>query len=269
MSLRRTVWNTTNWDSRRKYFHPAVGWVEPETLTYLLLNPTATSAEIVAANLNIRAIKYGSGVTLSSLTLNMSTTATGLITNSSVDLTPYSSTVWGSTALQLTVNDGTNDFTLTPAAAGTGETLDDDLLAGWNLTSGWSVEGGAITNATTATASGALLEIYRSILTRGALYKGSFAATVQQGTAKITDTVGNLTYIANGATSYFTATLGGAGPYWVIRNSSTENTKTIVITSQAVQKVLTPSTTGILYTGGSGATFNPNAATKSITITKA
>src|SRR5512133_1769017 len=69
--------------------HRHRSWYEPETLTYAATH-TMTPAEVAALDLEIKAIKSGTPLTLSSLTLYMSLVSGAyFLTRSSVDLTRY------------------------------------------------------------------------------------------------------------------------------------------------------------------------------------
>jgi len=237
--------------------------IEPETYNYLLIGPSLTAAEIATIDNYIKLIKYSTGVTLASVTCNLSTViGAEFITNPSVDLR------WIAPGWKVSAYDGTKTAYATKLGNGTGETLSSDLLAGWNLTSGWSPVSSTITNATTFTATATNAYVYKSILTDGTLYKGSFSATPAQGTVSIYDTNSAKTQLANGASSaYFTVQTGNGGRYRVY-NSGTANGLTCIVNSQSLYTVLTPSATGItLNTWTIEAGFNPNAAAQALTIT--
>jgi hypothetical protein len=93
--------------------------LEPETVVYQTL-PSATQTQFTT-NENIKLIKYGSGITLSSITANLSQiNGTAFVSNPSVDLRPYVGFkgTWSDVGTA-----GVGFF----GAAGTGETLGSDV----------------------------------------------------------------------------------------------------------------------------------------------
>ena len=141
------------------------------------------------------------------------------------------------------------------SAAGTGETLDVDLLLGFNFTSGWTaLEGGAITDADTYSSvdgggvrSGALFTV-------GALYKRSYASdnafsycrvSNAAGTQLLSATITSGAVYHTGITNYL---------YTYLRNSITGTTNVATMTAQ---QVLTPSADGaVIVSAKSGAVQN-------------
>lgn len=257
--------------------------VEAELAAYMSLpGVSLTGAQIASLNTDIGTIKYGSGVTLSSLTLNMSTTATGLITGSSVDLRPYSSTIWGNTALVATVSDGTNSFTLTPGVVGTVETLGSTLLTttwtnnaaglyetftstgGDNVTAGNTFQAGFATSTVFNVSSGTLLKFTGDFtLVSGVVVKLSSLITALG--------MPEIIFLSNPTTGakaiYKTEITGPRVLLWFCDVSGS-----FAVADMAYQPVLTPDANGIVFTNGSGATFDPNLTNRgpySITITRA
>ena len=97
--------------------------LEPETVVYQTL-PSAAQTQFTT-NENIKLIKYGSGITLSSITANLSqVNGTAFVSNPSVDLRPYVGFkgTWSDVGTQ-----GVGFF----GAAGTGEGLGPNLITGW------------------------------------------------------------------------------------------------------------------------------------------
>ena len=255
--------------------------LEPETLVYDALSGAAQTQ--FATNESIIAIKFRSGITLSSLTLNMSTTATGPITGSSVDLRPYSSTIWGSTALAATVSDGTNTFTLTPGAAGTGETLSAEQITDWTNRadlpySTFVTSGKDITSAISAGTAQAYTNAVFTLA--GRLYLINTDLAVNSGPDPLVLSAGAapgflpagtdffLRWDTGAHTLYHTQTVAGETLFMLFSdtasNFSAENSIKYVLTSDAL---------GMAFTNGTAVgAFNANLANRgpySITITKA
>ncbi len=102
-----------------------------ETMAYWLLNPAATNTQIATIDSNIRAIKYTTaGVALSSVTMNFSTGAVGLITNCSQDLRWLAITALANPLISIRANDGTYNFVVKPVAVGTTETYGSEIATG-------------------------------------------------------------------------------------------------------------------------------------------
>ncbi len=141
-------------------------------------------------------------------------------------------------------------------AAGTGETLGDDALASWDLTSGWSSYSSTIVDAntysTTATANGVRKN---SFLIPNALYKftGQFDISAA-GSIWIAD-YNNSFFMATGipnnilTTKYFTSKNEGILIVTVFSGSSTTN-----ITSMALPIITAPSSTGVTIVSSKGGT---------------
>ena len=256
--------------------------LEPETLAYNALSGAAQTQ--FATNENNIAIKFRSGVTLSSLTLNMSTTATGLITGSSVDLRPYSSTVWGSTALAATVSDGTNTFTLTPGAAGTGETLGvtehiangDFTLGdtGWTKGVGWTIvdQGGGDYELVATSAAFSSISYQADVNEAGKLYKMVATCTsLAAGTwAMRISSLYSPTYTDTGTKTFYVT--NDIVDSLIFLRSQTATALTARFDDYSMKQVLTADALGLAFTNGTAVgAFNANLANRgpySITFTK-
>jgi len=155
------------------------------------------------------------------------------------------------------------------ATAPGGETLDVDLLNGWNLTSGWTVIVGMIidsANAMHSSTGGVGVYVTANPISIGQLFKCdySFASTATAQLRIINSTIDALQptsgTIASG--SYIMSAILGK-PY--IRHNAGGAT---TIDSLVFNKVLTPSVTGIWFTPISDTGVNLNAASLTITVTK-
>jgi len=198
-------------------------------------------------------------INLSSFTCNISNVASYyFITNPSVSLVSF-------TGRYATLNDGEKNKKILIGAVGTGETY-LDVIAGWDLTSGWATYGAAsITdlNTLTGAASGGVLK--SGLVTVGELYKLTFERTTTAAVAAFnlrkSDATGLGTSLSTGS-SYKTSITDYT--YLGVGNSSAGTTD---ITSMKAEKVLTPSSTGIWFTPVSeDSEWNPNAAAYTVTI---
>jgi len=235
---------------------------ERETVAYRNLRISEgsplTPAEISAINTNIRAIKYGSGYTVASATLNTSNALNYyFLTNPSFDLRAY-------TGFYLTLTDtGGKTKKVLLGAVGTGETLDSNIYASLNLASGWTTTNATVIDADSfsVTAGGGYVRL-NDKFTVGALYKGSFAATSSSGSATLS-ALGAEPIIASGVSNLY-RTAGNI--HSRIANSAIA---TVDITTLDVRKVLTPSATGIWFTPVSeDAGWLPGSATYTAAFTK-
>lgn len=240
---------------------------EFETEQYRVLNPTATSAQIAAIDANIKAIKYGAGITLSSVTAKMSLVAPRLVTQSSVDLRPYALIP----GVQISISDGTKVAVYSGLTVGTGETYTEKLLdTSFDDTSKWLKENGTITVSGGQgffTNSGSGLSLYQSnIETSKELY------VVSVNVASITS--GSIRSALNSVSVVQPLVVGDNVGYLTTVNSGNANiitfsaNTTAVVNSFSVKKVLTASTTGLDATTLSDAGINANAASFTITITR-
>ncbi len=233
--------------------------LEPETATYLALPSPLLSSS--TANSYIKAVKYGSGVVISGMTVNISN-ATGalFLTNPSVDLR------WLK-GFYLNLNDGSKNFKVLVGNAGTGESLGSNILASYDLTSGWNATGCSITSANSFTltaASGGPSKV--NTVTAGALYKGSLTSTQSLGGTTRVDLGSSMSGINNGQSDiYRTAPTTYAEFY----NTAGGIDNLVTITAVNLQPVLTPSALGALFsTPTVDAGFNYNAASYTATATR-
>jgi len=247
--------------------------IEPETLAYDAL-PNATQDQF-GTNELIKSVKYGSGVTLSGLTCNLSmVNGTAFITNPSVDLRKY-------VGFKITITETTHTLVGYIKSTGTSETLSDEILddtvfddgAKWTiLQSGWSVAGGKGVKVSDASGRNigqakntTALALYKQSLTIDAI-SGALRPIMAAYTPAYWTTTGN-------KTQYVTADANGTSIY--LRTSSAADTMTV--DGFSVKQVLTPSATGVtIVSTRNGSTFNwtsdsgilPNAASFTAVITK-
>ena len=249
--------------------------LQAETIKYRLLNPSLTWSQLLAIDANIKTIKYGAGITLSSVTLNRSdANGVAFITNPSVDLRPY-------VGFKATLNDGAEGWI---KAAGTGETLGNNLITGWtNINYATLTISGV--NITQAIASAASQYGYNNItsIPSGMLQKlVCTISSVSGATPRIfmrsgNNASGSQLTVANplidGANSiYFTQTGFNAASIQLSNQTAGEWS----MSGPVLSTILTPSTLGVtIVSTKDGSTQNwatvgttPNAATHNITITR-
>ena len=245
--------------------------LQNETIAYLALpnpmyNPTL-------ADSYIRAIKFGSGVVLSSLALNLSTVAgTLFLTNAPSDLRWLAG--W-STPPKVTLNDGTNNATFYPLVAGTGETYSEKFLdtsfddtTKWTKDAvTWTVSGGKANAADTANG----VTIYQSVSQANTLYLYTIVCdSITHGKYKMQ--VGSYLGPAFGSTGtqtgYATAPNDTNHTAGIRTDSTGYPTLLATFTDALFQQVLTPSSAGFTYNNLTLGSLNPNAASYTMTITK-
>jgi hypothetical protein len=169
-----------------------------------------------------------------------------------------------------TWSDGTNTAVAFVKAVGTGETLDSDVLNGWNLTSGWGTNNANIIDANTfeTTANNGYVN-RNTTFEIGCLYKTTFNATPSLGTAFFRDTGTASTIINSPAAGVYKTAV--AVTLWVVCSLSGS---TVDINEMSTQKVTAPSATGCTFVntrGGSTQNFlsvgiNGNAASFTLTM---
>jgi hypothetical protein len=265
---------------------------QKETVRYLdLVGWSAlTDAEKITLDENIRLVKFSTGITLASVTCNLSLAGWYGITNSSVDLRPYALI----SGVQFSVSDGSKAAVLSGTmTAGTGETLSGvELLSNttYENTTGVttadggtlaSIAGGQSGNCLEFTSGGVNDRTVQPITTEvGAIYK--FSAYHKAGTGGTITTKmilcrdnldiwravpftfsGSWEIVSN----YATARTTGA-QFWSTGGIGLTATKTYLSDTSSVQKVLTPDTTGFSALSVADAGINPNSASYTITITK-
>ena len=237
--------------------------IEPEVYNYLLLGPSLTAAQIATLNANVRLIKYSTGITLASVTAKMSIASPYLVTTSSVDLRPYALIP----GVQIVYNDGAKTSTFTGNTPGSGETLDSNLLASVDFTSGWTPLNSTINSASTFTITALSGAVFKDIVTKGALYVAAFTASVSGGEARMLNS-GELIIVVSGATPTY-KTMSAADNQLRFYNTGGGNGATFTQATANLQKVLTANTTGFNATACTPeAGFNADAASFTATITK-
>jgi hypothetical protein len=238
--------------------------IENETLAYLSATNGAgkTKAQIAAIDLNIKAIKYApEGLTLSSVTGKWSlVSGTSFGTGFSQDLR-WLSFLQG---IQIVANDDTNSMTIIPTylGYGTGETL-TDLIAEWDLTSGWATFAATINDADTFTTAGAGGVRKNIGGAAGALVKLTASYTTTASIVGLMNYGNTASYLSSFVTGGYRTLVDATGIY--IRNAAAGQTD---ITSMSIEQVLTPDTSGFVWTATSVGSFNANAAAFTLTITR-
>jgi len=146
-------------------------------------------------------------------------------------------------------------------AAGTGETY-NDVLAGWDFTSGWiNYSKATINDADTFTTTAAGGVIKNDVFTELACYRANFTANVSSGSdAKL---IGYSVSLGTGSGSGLSETQPVVNFYYttapsftscLLRNNAAATTD---VTSLKVEQVLTPSATGVTITSTpDGSTYN-------------
>jgi len=251
--------------------------IEPETATYWALNPSATPAQIAAIDLNIKLIKYGSGITLASVTTNISAVdLTAFLSNPSTDLRPYCGNGWKATITDASAKSNVAIL----GAVGTGETLGDELITNVADREFTSDTGFWIKSATTSIGSNVLYlnspsaewGAYSEILTIHALYSSSVNVVsftsgyiiVQTGNAISESYISTGTKV-NKKTCISNTRFGIAGR---VQNG--------IMDDFSVKQVITPSALGCTLLNAAGAqsfiskdaAFSYSAASYTITITR-
>lgn len=239
------------------------GWgLENETISYLAISGVSlTDAQIVTLDTNIKAIKYGSGVTLSSLTANLSLVAAGaFITNPSVDLRPY-------IGFKHTLTAGGKTAVGWGKAAGTAETYDTELIVNGDCASAeppgvaWTLTDGSITihdgEAYFVTTPINQRMSQNIAQTNRALYKTVATCTVlTAGTWHIYHDSGSGADLASVATqSIYTGS--ATADVWTVGVRARTDTSTFRADNISHKKVLTPSSQGItVVSAQGGATYS-------------
>jgi len=222
---------------------------------------TLTGLRISAVN-GTAFIDNLSGATLDLGSSVVNAAGTAAIRISSVDGTAFVDTADATLAAALAANAG-KYLIITDAsgrylkgwikAAGTGETLGADVLAGFDFTSGWGTTDAAIVDANTFNATSEYGFVYKlNVFTQGSLYKGSFDAVNSAGVSEVRQS-GGARLLADGETgSYYNA--AAVSRTILIRSNAIS---TVDVATLTLEPVLTPSTDGctIVSTKG-GTTYN-------------
>jgi len=256
---------------------------EPETVAYAQLPGAAsTHAALAALDTNIRSIKYGFGITLSSVAMNISAVdGTAFLSNPSTDLRPYCNAGW-----KATITDAAGKYnTAILGAVGTGESLDTELIIAWtnsaaNPYEAWDSSSPPNVASAINTTGGGRADFGNK--TAGILTKNVFNPTFSVGTSVI---------LANGVTEgnpVFSgiqhALLGGESTKYITISSALpliglftgQGTNVNYSATCSSKQVLTPSNTGCTLLNAAGAqsfiskdaAFTYNAASYTVTITK-
>ena len=145
-------------------------------------------------------------------------------------------------------------------AAGTGETY-NDVLAGWDFTSGWiNYSNATINDANTFTTTSAGGIIKNDVFTELACYRANFTANASSDSVRL---IGYSISLGTGAGSGLSVTQPVVNFYnttapsftsCLLRNNAAATTD---VTSLKVEQVLTPSATGVTITSTpDGTTYN-------------
>lgn len=158
-------------------------------------------------------------------------------------------------------------------AQGVAETLNTDVLAGFDFTSGWAPTRATVIDLNSFISTGsagqdAYLFKTSTFAAAGRLYKSALVATATAGTVTF-DNGNGAAYCLNNATGYLT---WGTNTSGVIKNVAAGNGSTTDVTTMTVQHVLTPSADGCTIQASktdatenwgvvtSGFTYNPSYA---------
>jgi hypothetical protein len=139
-------------------------------------------------------------------------------------------------------------------AAGTGETLGDDLLSGWDFTSGWSTAAASIIDANSFSTPSGSGGVYKSnIATAGYLYKITYERTTTAGGSTLrfsgTGLVTSPGFIPVSTGVYYYQSITGFSSIYLAHATSAGQTDVI---SMKVEAVLTPSATGVTIVSSKG-----------------
>jgi hypothetical protein len=259
--------------------------LEPEVLVYNAL-PNAAQTQF-DTNEIIKRIKYGAGVTYASVTVDKSNVAGAMFfTNPSIDLRLF-------TGFYATLNDGSKTLKVKIGAAGTGETVDTELVTNGTFTTdttGWTnrasyefdtfaVSDGKLSligDGSETPTSYAAYSDDNIALVAGALYKRSLdvvvnsgagisAALKQSGTSGASYNAVSITSTSTN-TAYLTAPLSENVVFLLYR--STNAATNVLVDNASVKKILTPSALGVLFSNPVDGGLNYSAASYTVTITK-
>ena len=263
------------WDVYRR--NPAL---EPETIIYrdtrISEGTPLTPTEIAALDAQMKAIKYSTGLTISSLTAKMSLVAPRLVTQSSVDLRPYALT----SGTSFSFSDGSKSVVFTGGSAGTGETL-----SGTELITGFTNKVGVAFD-TFATAGADISQAVSNGTTQR--YSYSNQITAQSVGALLKRTVTYSKVSGTNPLSYLSVNTYGDSPaldfpvtspavYRTVNNTTERylcyltsgvNAVDFSAIGNSLQQVLTASTSGANFSALTDGGVNPNIATWTLTITK-
>jgi hypothetical protein len=139
-------------------------------------------------------------------------------------------------------------------AAGTGETLGSDVLAGWDFTSGWSTASASIIDANSFSTPSGSGGVYKSnITTAGYLYKITYERTTTAGGSSLRFSGAGLVtspgFIPVSTGVYYYQSITGFHSIYLSHSTSVGQTDVI---SMKVEAVLTPSATGATIVSAKG-----------------
>jgi hypothetical protein len=252
--------------------------LQRETKQYLSLpGVSLTSAQILALDANIKAIKYGAGLTLSGVTVNTANYGNGLqfLTNSSIDLRPY-------VGFYININNGLN-FTGLVGSVGTVESLGTERISSWgnetnsNPFETFTSSGTDITQAVNSSGGGRCSTNADSDLTHSALYKMISNITVNSGTISGYK-FGLSSAVLGFSPAIWSAVLGAGVNTWYIHNDDTTVNRNVGIwgtgnidfsaNGNSFKQVLGPNSNGVWLTSYiADPSFNYNTLSATITIT--
>jgi len=252
--------------------------LQAETVAYYdLVGWSGVSAStITTLDNNIRLVKFGSGITLASVTAKLSLVSPRLVTQSSVDLRPYAMIPGAS----FSFSDGTKSAVFSGGSAGTGETLGAELTTGWTSNAPYPYEtfssAGKNIDSAIGDSSHAIMRAYATALANpaGKLYKNETTITLNSGSGPdfyyhaLSDLAGAgivtaKAYVNGINTTYFTGT---SAQYTGFRTNADIATNYSAVWSN--KQVLTADTTGANFSAVTDGGVNPNIATWTVTITK-
>ena len=256
---------------------------EPETVAYAQLPGAAsTHAALAAIDTNIRAIKYGSGITLVSVTTNISAVdLTAFLSNPSTDLRPYCNAGW-----KATITDASAKYNVAILGArGTGEGSTElladtsfDNAGSWTAqVPGWSIAGGKGVAANVGQDKNLFQAIASPI---GRLVKfTAICDSYSGGNARFRAGASGSTVlpVGTGTRSAYITVLDITALLGLWRNNAIETNLTATYTDLSCLNITTPSALGCTLLNAPGgaqsfiskdAAFTYNAASYTITITK-
>ena len=257
-----------------------LGAIQAETAAYSQI-AALTNAQQKVVDTNIKLIKYGSGITLSAVTMNLSTVdGTAFLTNPSVDLRPY---LGFKVSIQKT-GDATKTLVAWARAAGTGEAYTEmspdptfSNAAAWTSIDTWVVGGGSATlvNPVNPKSINYNTDSQVGKLIFGSITVTSSIAGVSLG-ASSASSVGAINFAGTGVKSFYATAINTTTTdiRWV---NTAAGTGTLTMTANSWKHVLTPSTLGVtLYNAQSGGVqsavsnngLDSNGASYVITITR-
>lgn len=262
--------------------HPqigAVGGFEPETEAYAATH-TMTDAEKAALDLEIKSIKAGTPLTLSSLTLNLSLVSGAyFITRSSVDLNRYSGISGVQYSVAATGTPATTAVFSGAITAGTGETLGSGLFnnsdfasdeppgTAWARGDGWTISGGVA--AINGGAAYKTITQQPASVGQGKLLKTVFDIATWTSGGKLQAVVGNQGIgTERSSTGTFIQYLTVATTSKICGITTRADAVVATIDNVNFYIVLTPDATGILAAALTNGGIAANSATYVVTVSK-